>query len=96
MGTIAIPANNSIFKTAKNIYIKEYSSQTITAPAKAVLTDGNTIVVSVAKVGKGTVFAVGDPWFYNEYFDGRKLPDTLDNYKAGEDLIRWAIGQTKK
>jgi len=96
MGTIAIPANNSIFKTAKRIYIKEYSSQNITAPAKAVLTDGNTVVVSVAKVGKGTVFAVGDPWFYNEYFDGRKLPDTLDNYKAGEDLIRWAIGQTKK
>jgi unsaturated rhamnogalacturonyl hydrolase len=49
--------------------------------------------MSIAKIGKGTVFAVGDPWFYNEYFDGRKLPASLENYKAGEDLVKWAIKQ---
>ena len=49
--------------------------------------------MSVAKVGKGAVFAVGDPWFYNEYFDGRKLPADLENYKAGNDLVKWAIRQ---
>ena len=96
MGAFAIPANHTIFKTPKKIYIKEYSSQTITPPAKAVFTDGKTVVMSVAKVGKGTVFAVGDPWFYNEYFDGRKLPADLENYKAGEDLVKWIIQQTRK
>jgi unsaturated rhamnogalacturonyl hydrolase len=93
-GTFTVPANHPIFKSPKKIYIKEYSSQTITAPAKAVFTDGNVVVMSVAKVGKGTVFAVGDPWFYNEYFDGRKLPAELENYKAGEDLVKWAIQQS--
>lgn len=93
MGTFAIPANHPIFQKPKKIYIKEYSSQTISAPAKPVFTDGKTVVMSVAKVGKGTVFAVGDPWFYNEYFDGRKLPAELENYKAGEDMVKWIIQQ---
>ena len=93
MGAFNIPENHAIFKTAKKIYIKEYSSQTITSPAKPVFTDGKLVVMSVAKVGKGTVFAVGDPWFYNEYFDGRKLPADMENYKAGEDLVKWAIKQ---
>jgi unsaturated rhamnogalacturonyl hydrolase len=93
MGSFVIPANHSILKNLKRIYIKEYASQTITPPAKAVFSDGNTVVMSVAKVGKGTVFAVGDPWLYNEYFDGRKLPADLENYKAGNDLVKWAIKQ---
>lgn len=93
MGAFTIPANHSIFKTPKKIYIKEYSSQSIFKPASAAFTDGKAVVMSVAKVGKGAVFAVGDPWFYNEYFDGRKLPADLENYKAGNDLVKWAIRQ---
>jgi unsaturated rhamnogalacturonyl hydrolase len=92
-GTFNVPASHAIFRNPKKIYIKEYSSQTLTPPAKPVFSDGKVVVMSVAKVGKGTVFAVGDPWFYNEYFDGRKLPSDLQNYKAGEDLVKWAIQQ---
>ena len=95
MGTISINPGNSIFKTAKKVYIKEYSSLSIKSPASAVLMEGDTIVAAVAKIGKGTVFAVGDPWFYNEYEDGRKIPMYLENYKAAEDLVKWAIQQTK-
>ena len=51
--------------------------------------------MAVAKVGKGTVFAVGDPWLYNEYTDGRRLPREYDNYKAAVDLTLWLIGQAK-
>ena len=95
-GTFTIPPNHPVFKSSKKIYIKEYASQTLSSPATAVFKDGNTVVMSMAKIGKGTVFAVGDPWFYNEYFDGRKLPAELENYKAGEDLVQWIIEQTKK
>ena len=49
------------------------------------------IVAAIAKFGKGTVFAVGDPWVYNEYVDGRKLPAEYENYKAAEDLVKWLI-----
>ena len=95
MGKISINAGNSIFKTAKQVYLKEYSSLSIQTPAIAALKDGNTNVVAVAKIGKGTVFAVGDPWFYNEYTDGRKIPMDLGNYKAAEDLVKWAVQQIK-
>jgi unsaturated rhamnogalacturonyl hydrolase len=94
-GTINIPAGNLIFKTAKNIYIKEISTLTLKAPAREVLTDKGDNIIAVSKVGKGTVFAIGDPWLYNEYFDGRKLPAYLENYKAGEDLVQWLIKQIK-
>lgn len=94
-GTINILAGNTIFKTAKNIYIKEISSLTLTAPAKAILTDKGDNIIAVSKVGKGTVFAIGDPWLYNEYVDGRKLPSTLENFKAAHDLAQWLIKQTR-
>ena len=95
-GTIAIPAGNSIFKTAKTIYIKEISTLSLKPPAKAVLTDKGDNIIAVSKVGKGTVFAIGDPWLYNEYLDGRKLPANLENYKAADDLVKWLIKQTRK
>jgi unsaturated rhamnogalacturonyl hydrolase len=56
----------------------------------------NDNVIAVAKYGKGTVFAVGDPWFYNEYLDGRKLPKEFENYQAAEDLVKWCIEQIQK
>ena len=95
MGTIPITADNMIFSKAKKVYIKEYSSLAIQSPAKPVLVNGDNVVAAIAKIGKGMVFAVGDPWFYNEYTDGRKIPMDLENYKAAEDLVKWAIQQTK-
>lgn len=91
-------AQDGIFKTAKKIYIKEYSSLEVKQPATAVFKDasGKDIVMAVARYGKGTVFAVGDPWFYNEYVDGRKLPAEYENYKAATDLVKWLIVQTNK
>jgi unsaturated rhamnogalacturonyl hydrolase len=95
-GTFNITAGDEIFKTAKKIYMKEICTINITPPARSALTDKGDVIIAVSKVGKGTVFAVGDPWLYNEYMDGRKLPVELENYKAGEDLVQWLIKQTKK
>ena len=51
--------------------------------------------MAVAKYGKGTVFAVGDPWLYNEYMDDRKISaKEYQNYKAADDLVKWAISQS--
>jgi unsaturated rhamnogalacturonyl hydrolase len=95
MAKIDVDPNNHIFKNITKVYIKEYSSLSLKRPAYPILKQGNTNVVAVAKIGKGTVFAVGDPWFYNEYTDGRKLPPDFQNYQAAEALVKWAIAQTK-
>lgn len=97
MGEVMVKPDNEVFKTARKLYIKEYSSLTLSAAAKPVLIDKDgDNVVSVIKFGKGTVLAVGDPWLYNEYVDGRKLPVGFDNFKAGEDLVQWLAKQAKK
>jgi unsaturated rhamnogalacturonyl hydrolase len=49
--------------------------------------------MATAKYGKGTVYAMVDPWLYNEYTDGRKLPAVYDNFAAGNELVRWVLEQ---
>ncbi|TCC99327.1 glycoside hydrolase family 88 protein [Pedobacter hiemivivus] len=97
MGKAIVPAGNELFKTSQQLYIKEYSTLKLVAPAKPVLKDkdGNNMM-AVAKLGKGAVFVIGDPWLYNEYVDGRKLPAEYDNFKAGQDLVNWVGKQLMK
>ena len=76
------------------LFLKEISTLRIVAPARALLEDNGDVIMAAAKLGKGTVFAVGDPWLYNEYVDGRKLPAEFDNFKAAEDLTQWLIQQS--
>jgi unsaturated rhamnogalacturonyl hydrolase len=92
-GAITVPAGHAIFKTAKKLYVKELASLNVNKPAAVVLTNGDVKVAAVAKFGKGTVFIIGDPWLYNEYVDGRKLPPDFDNYKAATDLVQWLVKQ---
>jgi len=94
-GAIMIPAGNEIFKQTKKIYLKEISVLETKAPAKALVTDSGDIILAVAKYGKGVVFAVGDPWLYNEYTDGRKLPADFENGKAAYELAKWLLLQSK-
>ena len=91
MGAVLVNDKNEIFKTAKKLYLKEISTLQLSKTAKPVLTDKGDNIMAVAKVGKGTVFAVGDPWLYNEYVDGRKLPQDFENFKAANDLVKWLI-----
>jgi len=94
-GLLVVPEGHPIFKTAKRLYLKEISTFALTSPAKSVFDDKGDVIMAVTRLGRGTVFAVGDPWFYNEYLDGRKLPPTFDNYKAARDLSKWLIQQVQ-
>ncbi len=96
MGRLVVQPPHPIFKTARNLYLKEISTLQVKSPARAVFIDKGDNIMAVAKFGKGTVFAVGDPWLYNEYTDGRKLPAEYDNFKAANDLALWLIQQTRK
>lgn len=96
MGAVEINTGNEVFKTAKKIFVKEVASLVLSGRAKAVLTANGDNLMAIAKHGKGTVFVIGDPWIYNEYVDGRRLPAEYENFKAAQDLSRWLIGQAKR
>jgi unsaturated rhamnogalacturonyl hydrolase len=95
-GAVIVSSDNPVFKNVKKLYIKELASLHVTKPATTVLSKGDVKVAAIAKYGKGTVFIIGDPWLYNEYVDGRKLPADFDNYEAATDLVQWLIKQVPK
>jgi hypothetical protein len=93
-GKVMVPAGNEIFSEQK-LYMKEVSSIDVKAPAEAILTAEGKNIGAIAKIGKGTVFALGDPWCYNEYIDGKKLPADFTNYQGTEEWVKWLLKQTK-
>ncbi len=94
MGALYMQANDVIFGSAKKVYIKELATIGVQPPAKAHYKNtGGDVIIATAKFGKGTVCAIGDPWFYNEYVDGRKLPPEFENYKAATGLVTWLLQQ---
>jgi unsaturated rhamnogalacturonyl hydrolase len=95
-GKLMILKGDPIFKTASKIYIKELSPLILTSPAKSGLTDQGDVIFGISKYGKGTVFAVGDPWLYNEYTDGRRIDTSFENFEAGKDLAHWLLKQSAK
>jgi unsaturated rhamnogalacturonyl hydrolase len=94
-GALYIKEANPVFKTVKKVYLKEISTINVEdkTKAKSVYTDKGDVLMVTAKIGKGKVFAVGDPWIYNEYVDGRKLPAEMENFKAMDDLTKWILSK---
>jgi len=92
-GTVYNNAVNPVFKKTKKMYLKEISVLETKPPAKPLLSEGGDVIMATAKYGKGTVFAVGDPWLYNEYLDGRKIPAEFENFSAANELVQWLLKQ---
>jgi len=95
MGAVEISPGNEVFETARKIFVKEVSTLSLSGKARPVVTANGDNLIAIAKHGKGSVFVIGDPWLYNEYVDGRRLPAEYENFKAAQDLSRWVIGQAR-
>lgn len=90
--------DHPLFRGVPAIYMKEICTLAVKPPAEPLLVvdndqgTGKDIIMATAKYGKGLVFAVGDPWFYNEYIDLKSPPLPIDNHKAAENFCRWMLG----
>ncbi|MGO8718692.1 MAG: glycoside hydrolase family 88 protein [Acidobacteriaceae bacterium] len=94
-GRVATSGNLPVFPGSHIFYMKDTCTISMRGSAvPSVRKDGN-VMMAVAKYGKGTVFAVVDPWLYNEYVDGHNhnLPSEYDNFTGGKELVRWLIEQ---
>lgn len=90
-GAVHTEQGNPIFKKPYKLYIKEISSLKVHAPATPIVGNKELNIMAISKYGKGRVFALGDPWIYNEYVDGRKLPAEYQNFAAAHDWVRWLL-----
>jgi unsaturated rhamnogalacturonyl hydrolase len=95
-GAIYNKTGNPVFKQTKKMYLKEISVLQVRAPATSLITQDGDVVFAMAAFGKGTVFAVGDPWLYNEYLDGRKIPAVYENFRAANELVQWLLSKSVK
>ncbi|MBK7932481.1 MAG: glycoside hydrolase family 88 protein [Acidobacteria bacterium] len=95
MGGIDIAPGDPVFRTAKKVFVKEVSTLALSGKAKAVVSANGDTIMAAAKHGKGTVFVIGDPWLYNEYVDGRRLPAEFQNFAASRDLAKWLLAAAR-
>jgi len=91
MGAFTEFPDHPLFKGLKKIYLKEIAALTLSKDAKPVLSQEGQVFMASCNYGKGFVFAVGDPWIYNEYIDHDRLPADFDNRKAAENLTDFLI-----
>jgi len=96
MGASKDLPGHPLFKDVRKIYIKEVSDINLSGSAKAILKENGKVLIAENNVGKGYVFAIGDPWIYNEYIDHDRLPESFDNRKAAENLTELLLGKIKK
>jgi unsaturated rhamnogalacturonyl hydrolase len=96
MGASKNLPGHPLFKGVNKIYIKEVSEINLSGTAKAILTENGKVLMAENRVRKGYVFAIGDPWIYNEYIDHDRLPEGFDNRKAAENLSEMLLGNVRK
>jgi unsaturated rhamnogalacturonyl hydrolase len=89
-----LPAH-PLFKGVSKIYIKEVADINLSGTAKSILNENGKVLMAENKYGKGYVFAIGDPWIYNEYIDHDRLPESFENRKAAENLTDLLLGNVK-
>jgi unsaturated rhamnogalacturonyl hydrolase len=92
-GRIPVAGNGPVFQHPHVFFMKDTCTISVKVPAVSVLQDRGDILMATAQYGKGTVFAVADPWIYNEYTDGRNLPPEYDNLAGAEELVHWLVEQ---
>jgi len=96
MGACTNLPDHPLFRGVSKIYIKEVSDINLQGNAKAILSESGKVLMAECNYGKGYVFAIGDPWIYNEYIDHDRLTPDFDNRKAAENLTDQLLGKIKK
>jgi unsaturated rhamnogalacturonyl hydrolase len=79
-GILIARGDTPIFEGAPEVYLVEVAPLKVSADVKILLADHGTPIMALAKAGKGEVFALGDPWIYNEYMgykDNRAIATNL-------------------
>ena len=78
--------DHPFFTNVKNLHIVGMCTLRVEKPAEEVYNFQGDSIMAVCRCGKGKVFALGDPWCYNEYIDH------ADNRQCVTNLSKWLIG----
>ena len=90
-GIVYTSDEGGVFTSGQKVYVKELVTLKTKKNVHKAAVKGKDIVAAAASIGKGKVFVIGDPWLYNEYLNGRKLPYDYKNYDAAIQLVQWLL-----
>jgi unsaturated rhamnogalacturonyl hydrolase len=95
-GKVIIDGKSPVFHAPHTLYIKDVCTIESGKGTDVLLKEGDDVFMTRTKFGKGAVVAFVDPWFYNEYADGRRLPASYDNYAGAQEFLRYVLEQSAK
>jgi unsaturated rhamnogalacturonyl hydrolase len=95
-GRIPVAGGGPLFRHPHTFFMKDTCTISLKGPATSLLEDRGDILMATAKYGKGAVFAVADPWIYNEYTNGQNLPPEYDNLAGAVELVHWLKEQVPR
>ena len=81
--------DHPFFRGVEKLHMRSICTLKVQAPAEVVYRFQGDNIMALCRLGKGTVFALGDPWGYNEYIG------FFDNRKCLTNLFRWLIERTR-
>jgi unsaturated rhamnogalacturonyl hydrolase len=90
-GSVLIAPGNKVFPNTKEVYIKELVTINPAQNSQIILQKDRKAIMINTPYKKGHVTVIGDPWLYNEYVDGRKIPMHFENFQAAKDLVKWLL-----
>ena len=93
MGAAFSVQGNGVLVNGTKIFVKDVSALQLQAGTNAIVLSGDKIIAATATYGKGHVIGVGDPWLYNEYVDGKKLPADFQNFEAMGQFVNWVMSK---
>ena len=80
---LAAPSSSPVLGAGLNAYLVNVAPLRITSKSsETLLADNGTPLAVLVHHGKGLVFALGDPWIYNEYIN------RAGNRQMAENLFR--------
>src|SRR5436190_5176646 len=78
--------SDAIFEGGLRAYLVEVAPLKLTPPAQSMMRVDGTDVMALARHGNGLVFALGDPWLYDEYIE------RADNVGIATNLFTMLLG----
>ncbi len=77
---------NEVFSACTTFYIVDMCNLSIVSPAVSIFTFQGSVLMATSLKGAGKVFAVGDPWVYDEHIAAK------DNTRGITQVVQWLLG----
>jgi hypothetical protein len=81
--------DHPFFQGVKKLHMRSICTLAVEPPARTVYAFQGDNIMAVCAHGKGTVFALGDPWGYNEYIGA------FDNRTGLANVFRWLLARAQ-